>query len=371
MNYYAGLDVSMEVTSIAIMNQEGKIVFESSCKTDPKAITELLKSSNFTLTKIGIESGCITFWLIEELKNLKIDAICVDARHIATLIALNVNKTDKNDARVIANAMRCNLYKEVHHKTKESIEVGLQMGTRRTLLNVRTKLKNSIRGFLKAYGIRLKTVSHTDFPAKVRDALVCYTNDVQQAIEGLLKSYEEVCKNIEESEKALTKLSKTDPVIQLFESIPGIGPITAITYKAVIDNPHRFKKARDVGAYIGLTPTQYSSGDSIKQGGVSKRGSPELRNLLVECAIVILTISKKWSKLKAWGLKIMKKHGIKKAAAAVARKLSIIMLRMWQEGKPFIYGEKKEKINKETKDDVTMQKINRNSETRIREKKAA
>src|SRR5262249_29769502 len=112
-------------------------------------------------------------------------------------------------------------------------------------------------------------------------------------------------------------------------------------------NPYRFKNPRDIGAYLGLTPNQYSSGDTTRQGRISKCGSSELRALLVECATVILTRTKGWTKLKAWGLKIMKRSGLKKAAAAVARKLAIIMLRMWQEGKPFIRGEKKERINKE------------------------
>lgn len=343
MKYYAGLDVSMKETSIAISNESGKIVLETICVTEPEAIAKALNDSGFVLEKIGLESGCISFWLIDELKKLGLTGICIESKQMATLIALNVNKTDRNDARQIAQAMRCNLYKEVHLKTKESVEIGLQMGTRRTLIEIRTKLKNSIRGFLKAYGIRLGTISHNKFPSEVRSSISSCINEVQEAIEGLLKSYEEVCKNIECAEKALEVLCKKDPVIELFESIPGVGTITSLTYKAVIDNPHRFLKPRDIGAYLGLTPNQYSSGDTTKQGRISKCGSSELRTLLIECATVILTRTKGWTKLKAWGLKIMKRSGLKKAAAAVARKLAIIMLRMWQEGKPFIWGEKKEK----------------------------
>ncbi len=344
MTYYAGLDVSMKETSIAIVDVKGKIVFETACETDPEIIAKTLNDSNFVLEKIGLESGCISFWLIEELKHLSVNAICIESRKMATIIALKVNKTDRNDARLIADAMRCNLYTEVYHKTREAIDVGLQMGTRRTLVDVRTKLKNSIRGFLKAYGIRLGTISHKDFPESVRYFIKVTEPGVQAAIEGLLKSYEEVCKNIEDAEKRLEELMKKDPVIGIFESIPGVGTITALTFKAVIDNPHRFENLRDIGAYLGLTPNQYSSGDSVKQGRISKCGCSELRTLLVECGIVILTRTKGWTKLKAWGLKIMKRSGLKKAATAVARKLAIIMLRMWQTGEVFIYGEKKDKV---------------------------
>lgn len=347
MSYYAGLDISMKETSIAIVNDKGKVVFETMCKTEPDIIAKTLKDSRFAPEKIGIESGCISFWLIGELKELSLPAICIESKQMATLIALKVNKTDRNDARLIANAMRCNLYKEVHHKTKESVEVSLLMGARRTLVDTRTKLKNSIRGFLKAYGIRLGAVSHEKFSATVKNSLGICGNSVQAAIEGLLRSYEEVCKNIEMAGKELEAFCKKDTVVELFESIPGVGTITALTYKAVIDNPFRFTKPRDVGAYLGLTPNQYSSGDTVKQGRISKCGCTELRMLLVECATVILTRTQGWTKLKAWGLRIMKRSGVKKAAAAVARKLAIIMLRMWQEGKAFVWGEKKENAQKE------------------------
>ena len=343
MTYYAGFDVSMKTTTIAILNEKGKTCFEAICDSDPETIVKTMNDSGFICEKIGIESGSISFWLIEELKKSGFPAICIECRQMATIIALKINKTDKNDARLIAEAMRCNLYKEVYHKTRGSIEIGLQMGTRRTLIDIRTKLKNSVRGFLKAYGIRLGAISHEKFSEGVRQSLMGYGIEVQNAIEGLLNSFEEVCRNIESAEETLKKLCKKDPVITLFESIPGVGAITALTYKAVIDDPHRFTNPRNIGAYLGLTPTQYSSGESVKQGRISKCGSQELRSLLIECAIVMLTRTRGWTRLKAWGLKIMKKSGIKKAAAAVARKLAIIMLRMWQTGQPFIWGEKKKK----------------------------
>lgn len=347
MTYYAGLDVSMKTTSIAIIDETGKVVFETMCETDPEVIAKTLKDSKCIAEKVGIESGCMSFWLAEELNKLNINVICIESKQMATIIALKVNKTDRNDARLIAGAMRCNLYKEVYHKSRESIDAGLQMGTRRMLINVRTKLKNGTRGFLKAYGIRLGAISHQNFPTRVREAITSCDDSTQLAIEGLLKSYEEVCKNIEIAEKELEKLCKKDPLIALFESIPGVGTITALTYKAVIDNPYRFKKPRDIGAYLGLTPNQYSSGETTKQGRISKCGCSELRMLLIECATMILTRTKMWTKLRAWGLRIMKRSGLKKAAAAVARKLAIIMLRMWQKGKAFIWGENKEKTGKE------------------------
>jgi transposase len=346
MTYYAGLDVSMKGTSVAIVDGKGKIVFESACETEIESISKVIHDSGFICEKIGLESGCLSFWLIDELKKMSFNAICIESKQMATIIALKINKTDRNDARLIADAMRCNLYKEVYLKTKESIDIGLQMGARRALIDVRTKLKNSIRGFLKAYGARLGSVSHEKFPEATRCAMNGHEENVQLAIEGLLKSFEEVCKNIDIADKVIERLCKQDSTVGLFESIPGVGPITAVTYKAVIDNPHRFKNPRDVGAYLGLTPNQYASGDTVKQGRISKCGCSELRMLLIECSIVLLTRTEGWNRLKAWGLRVMKRSGLKKAAAAVARKLAIIMLRMWQTGQAFIWGEKKEKASK-------------------------
>ena len=176
---------------------------------------------------MGIEAGCISFWIIEELKKFSLPAICIESRQMAMIIALKVNKTDRNDARLIADAMRCNLYKEVFHKTKECIEIGVQMGVRRILINTRTKLKNGVRGFLKAYGIRLGAISHQKFSKAVRESLQGSGEGVIEAIESLLKSYEEVARNIEKVGQGLERLSKSDPIIGLFESIPGVGAITA------------------------------------------------------------------------------------------------------------------------------------------------
>lgn len=187
------------------------------------------------------------------------------------------------------------------------------------------------------------------FPAAVRDSIVTCGIGAQTAIEGLLSSYEKIREQVALIEHQLEDQIKSDPVIALLESIPGVGGITAMTFKAVIDDPFRFKNPRDLGAYLGITPVQYSSGESIKQGRISKCGCTELRTLLVECGMVILTRTTGWTKLKAWGMKIMKRSGIKKASTAVGRKLAIIMLLMWQRGEPFIWGEKKEALNKKIK----------------------
>jgi transposase len=137
----------------------------------------------------------------------------------------------------------------------------------------------------------------------------------------------------------LLKFAEHDPICRLFMTIPGVGPVTAITYKAAIDDPHRFAKSSNVGAYLGLTPRKYASGEMDYNGRISKTGDPMVREMLYEAAGSMLINSKKWSSLKAWGLRVAKRSSLKKARVAVARKLAVIMHAMWKTGETFRYSD--------------------------------
>lgn len=343
MKYYVGLDVSMKTTFISIVNQEKKIVFESEVSTDPDAIFSAIKSTKLDVENCAIESGSISHWLVQELLKRKIPIICVDARKMSKVLSININKTDKNDARLIAEALRCGFYSEVHQKTQEDAEMKILIGTRRTLIEVSTKLKNTIRGHLKIFGIRLGTCSNNKFENLVQAVLKNKPEVVQIAIKSLLETFKRTNNEIESLEKKITEMAKEDEDVKLLTTIPGIGIITAFTFKTYLGDPNRFKRSSSVGAYFGMTPTQYSSGEVIKQGKVSKCGSSEVRSLLNEAAFSIIYSSKSWSKIKAWGLKIKKKKGHKKAMMAIGRKLSVLMYRMIISRKPFEYGESKAK----------------------------
>lgn len=341
MKYYVGLDVSMKTTFITIVNQEKKIVFESEVSTDPEAIFSAIKGTKLDIENCAIESGSISHWLVQELLKRKIPVICVDSRKMAKILSININKTDKNDAHLIAEALRCGFYSEVHQKTQENAEMKILMGTRRTLIEVSTKLKNAIRGHLKIYGIRLGTASNNRFYNLVQTALKNKPEVVQIGIKSLLETFKHTNNEIESLEKKISKMAINDEDVKLLTTIPGVGIITAFTFKIYLGDPARFKKAYSVGAYFGMTPTQYSSGEIIKQGRVSKCGSAEVRALLNESAFSLVYASKSWSRIKAWGLKIKKKKGHKKAMMAVGRKLSLIMYRMLVSRKPFEYGTSK------------------------------
>jgi transposase len=338
MKYYAGLDVAMKETFMCVVDEAGKRVFESKASTSPQAIYDELAKSGVRLEKVGLEAGSLSKFLTKGLQDLDLNAICIDARKMAAILAVTINKTDKNDARGIADAMRGNHYKEVNLRNCKDNAIGIFLSSRNTLVENRGRLKNTVRGFLKVYGLRLGEVSHNQFSKTVYEALSNLPTEAVCGIEGLLKSYELINEQIKKMDKTLNELCKKDEEVKRLMTIPGVGMVVAMTYKTDIGDPTRFEKSESVGAYYGMTPRQYSSGETIKMGRASKCGSKDVRTLLTEAATSMLTRSKIWSSLKVWGLKIMKKHGLKKAAMAVGRKLAVIMHRMLITGESFRFS---------------------------------
>lgn len=341
MKHYVGLDVSMKTTFICILNEAGKVVHEGHEKTDPHLIADYLDTKGFKNCFLGFESGSLTHYLMTGFKERALHAVCMDARKLSALLSMKINKTDKNDARGIADALRTKMFSAVHCKPEDSIEKNILLAARKTLVYQHVQLKNTVRGLLKTFGIRMNSVGAKSFSKEVKKQLEKLSDICRKAVLPLLDIFDKVSEEIEGFDQQVRKIAYEDKEVQRLMTIPGVGPITAVTYKNEIFDPSRFKDAKSVGAYLGMTPTQYASGEMQRQGRVSKCGSTELRSLLVEAGIVLLTRSRKWSKLKAWGLKIMRKKGLKKAAVAVGRKLAVIMHRMMITKAEFIYGEQK------------------------------
>lgn len=345
MQYYVGLDVSNVETAICIVDQNNKIVKEGKVTSDPDSIHCYLEKSGLQFEKIGIEAGSLSHWLVSGLRARRWNVLCVDSRVMAALLSLNVNKTDRNDARTIANAMRCNNYKEVHLKSVESIKINCVLTARKTLVHQKTQLSNTIRGILKTFGLKLPTGKKS-----IREAIKFSLTSIEVAspeekkliaeidwsvIDTLITCHDKIEGQLDLLEAKLCLLVKNDPVIQRFMTHPGVGPVTAATYKAEIDDPTRFKKSRSVGAYLGMTPRQFSSGETVRMGRVSKNGPSELRALLHEAGVVVITRTKKKSRLKTWGLKKKIKLKTQKAGMAVGRKIAVNLHRMWIEGRDF------------------------------------
>ena len=341
MLHYAGLDVSMKTTFVCIVDEKGKVIKEAEVASEGESIGRFLRTTGLKIEKVGLESGCLTHYLKKDLMTQGYSVAGMESHKMAAILATIINKTDKNDARGIAEALRVGHYRECVHRSDKAIETRTVLHGRGTVVKARTHLITSLKGHLKVYGIRLGTGTGKTFRKKVECAIAALNTHVQQVIKSLLNVLDVVEEEIQKLDKTVKDIGKEDERVKLLQTVDGVGPITALAYIAEIDNPLRFEDSKDVGAYIGLTSTQYSSGELQRQGGISKRGSKSTRCALVEAATTLLTRCKKRSKLQAWGLKLMRKIGTKKAIIAVARKLAVIMHRMLITMKPFERSTKK------------------------------
>ncbi len=340
MRHYVGLDVSMEETSICVIDERGKVIHETVVYSGPEQIAAYLQSKGLLIEKVGLESGSLSNWLTRELQKLALPAVCIDARQMAALLSTQINKNDKNDARGIAQALRGSYCKEVTIKSEADVAIRTAVTARKALIRGAVKLKNTLRGLLKSYGIRIKA-SRKEFEAKVMSSIDKNDIALSISVEALLSSIKSVNAKVEELECYLKGLAKEDEVVKVLMTVPGVGVQTALSFKTAIGDPSRFKNSKSVAAYLGLTPRLYESGETSRTGKISKCGDTNTRSLLVEAAVVHLTRTKGSSKLKSWGLKLAKKKGHKKAAVAVARKLAVILHRMLVTETPFMTGEER------------------------------
>jgi len=340
MLHYIGLDISDKTTFICVIDQEGKIIYETNTLTDPKYINLEFQKLEFKIEAIGIETGSLSNWLVGSLRELGWNVLCLDAFKMAKLISMNINKTDKNDARMIAEAVRINCFSniqmKVHIRSEDARSLRCLIKAREYSVQSRIDLYHHIRGMLKDFGILTPSAKPEAFCNEVKKVLKETPSCVKSSVFSFLKIYETLTREINDLTKTLEAIAKQNEDVQRLTEIPGIGKITALYFLTIIDDPKRFENSKDVGAYLGLTPLQYSSGQSEKQYGISKRGDKTMRSLLYECSMVLLFRTKRTCNLKKWGLKKFKKKGAKKALVAVARKLAIRMHRIFLTKQPYI-----------------------------------
>jgi transposase len=340
MEHYIGLDVSLKQTSICVVNQMGSTVREGVVDSDPEAIAAFVKSKAPGTVRIGLETGPTATWLWTELKRLGLPVICIDARHAKAVLKMQINKSDRNDAAGIARIMQTGWFKEVRVKDLDSHSVRALLASRALLVKIKRDLENQIRGLLKNLGLVIGRAKFNVFEVRA-DELVAGRPELVAAVRPLLEARKAIEQQVGDLDRKVLKLARYDAQVRRFMTAPGVGPITALCFKATIDDPTRFKRSRSVGAYVGLTSRRHSSGEVDWSGRISKCGDAMLRTYLFEAANVLLTRVPKWSALKAWGLRLAKRNGLRKAKVAVARKLAVILHRMWIDGTEFTWSTKK------------------------------
>jgi transposase len=337
MRYFAGLDVSLEETSICIVDEAGQIVKELRAASEPEALVATLRDTGLTLERVGLEACSLTAWLHDGLTQAGLPAICIETRQANAAMKTMPNKTDRNDARVIAQIMRTGWFRQVHVKSRQCRLWRSLLVARRTILNEMRSIENVVRAILREAGVKLGTPSRVDFVERVRE-LAGGDPEVTPLVEPLLAILVTMLRELARLTKRVLEVVRKEVVCRRLMSVPGVGPITALAFRATIDRPDRFRHSRDVGAHLGLTPARYQSGETDIQGRISRCGDELARTALYEAAHSLLTRSRKWSSLRAWGVKIAKHRGMARARVAVARKLAVILHRMWTDGVEFRFG---------------------------------
>ena len=339
MELYVGMDVSLKETSICVVDDKGEIISEGTVVSEPAAIAKYIEAKAARAKRIGLETGPTTTWLWHALRALGLPVICIDARHAKAALSLQINKSDRNDAVGLARIMQAGWYKEVRVKSLPCHEVRAVLNSRAQLVKAKRDLENQIRGLLKNHGLIMGRAGGNVFRHRAAE-LAGEHGLLKEAIRPLLAVRETVRQEIAGLTRKLLALARTNDESRRLMTVPGIGPMNALAFCAAIDEPSRFRRSRSVGAYFGLTPRRHASGEVDWSGRISKYGDGLVRTYLFEAAGVLLTRVPRWCRLKAWGLRLVKRIGPKKARVAVARKLAVILHRMWRDGTDFIWTNK-------------------------------
>jgi transposase len=334
MEHFAGLDVSVNETSVCIVDETGKIVREAKVASEPGALLTVLNSGAHHFKRIGLEAGPLSQWLYSALGEANLPVICVETRHMRAVLQAQINKTDRNDARGIAQMMRAGLYRPVHVKTLRSQKLRMLLTHRKLLQSKAIAVENDLRGTLRNFGLKVGIVGKLRFETRIRE-LVENLPDLAILVEPLLVVRRVLREQIAVLHRRLLVIVRDDHVCRRLMTVPGVGPVVALTFRATLDVPARFRNSRAVGAALGLTPCKYQSGESDRTGGISRCGDEMMRVMLYEAAQVMLVRSTRWSWLKAWAMQIARRRGMKKAIVALARRLAVILHRIWVDGTEF------------------------------------
>jgi transposase len=333
MECYAGIDVSLKGSSICVVDATGKIVRETKVPSEPEPLVAFFRQLGRPLTRIGLEAGPLSQWLHAGLTRAGFEVVLLETRQVKAALSAMVVKTDRKDARGIAQLLRMGWFRPVHCKSLPAQETRALLAGRKLLQSKLLDLEFSIRGILRGFGLKVGPVSKGRFVARIRE-LTSGQPMLERVIEPMLRA-REVFHTLH---RAMLDLVRNNSLCRRLMTVPGVGAVVAITFTTAIDDPARFRRSRAVGAHFGLTPKEYQSGETDVTGGISKVGDGTVRVALYEAANVILTRSSRFSALKRWAMEVAKRRGMKRATVALARQLAVVLHRMWLDGSEFRFG---------------------------------
>ena len=335
MTYYAGTDVSLECSSVCVVDANGKIVREAKVPSEPEALIAWFASLGLGLERIGLEAGPLSQWLYAGLKQAGLAVELLETRHVRDAFKSMPVKSDRNDARGIAQLMRLGWFRPVHCKSIPAQEVRAVLTARKLIQVKLMDIENSLRGILRGFGLKVGKTTPKRFAGRIED-LVAGHPTLEVIGAALLSARAVLLHEFNAFEKRVRAMARSDAGTRLLMSTPAVGPIVALTYASAIDDPARFKSSKQAGAHFGLTPRKYQSGETDRSGRISKSGDAAVREALYQAAHVMLTKPvKNCTALKSWAMRIARRAGMRKAKVALARKLAVILHRMLADGQPF------------------------------------
>lgn len=335
MNQYAGIDVSLECSSVCVVDAQGKILREAKVASEPEALIAWFRSLGVGVERIGLEAGPLSQWLFAAMREAGLAVELLETRHVRKAFEAMPVKSDRNDARGIAQLMRLGWFRPVHCKSISAQETRSLLTARKLVQSKLCDVENSLRGILRGFGLKVGKTAAREFAGRVEE-LVAGHPHLDVIAKSLLAVRAVLQKEFAAFEKQTRKMARTDARTRLLMSTPAVGPIVALTYASAIDDPARFKSSKQAGAHFGLTPKKYQSGETDYTGRISKIGDSSVRTALYEAAHIMLTKPLKGcSQLKSWAMRIARRAGMSKAKVALARRLAVIMHRMLVNGTTF------------------------------------
>ena len=338
MDHYAGIDVSLERSSVCVVDATGRIIREAKVASEPEALVRFFRELGLPLTRVGLEAGPLSQWLHAGLTGAGLEAVLLETRHVKAALSAMVVKTDRKDARGIAQLLRMGWYRPVHRKSPDAQEARALLAGRKLLQAKLRDVELSIRGILRGFGLKVGEVSKGRFAARIGE-LIAGHEMLEAVIGAMLQAREGLRAEFVRLHRRMLAIVRGDAVCRRLMTVPGVGALVALTFKTAVDDPERFRRAKAVGAHFGLTPKRYQSGETDVSGGISKVGDASVRTALYEAANAMLTRTSGVSALKRWAMGVAKRRGMKRAKVALARKLAGVLHRMWANGADFRWGE--------------------------------
>ena len=330
-----GVDLGDRISHYCILDETGNVILEQSVPTTPKGIQQVF--SKISGYRIALETGTHSPWVSRLLTQWGHEVIVAHARNVQ-LITESSRKDDRLDARTLARLARIDpeLLGPVRHRSAKAQIHLTAIRARATLVSARTALVNAARGLTKSYGERLPKCGTEQMNREIAKGL---SPELQDVLEPLLREIESLNEHIAEYDRRIEQIAKeVYPEVALLKQVKGVGTLIALTYVLTLDDPHRFRRSRDAGCFLGLRPGRRNSGMSEPQMHISKEGDAYLRTLLVQGAHYILGPFGQDSDLRRWGLKLAERGGKnakKRAVIAVARKLAVLLHKLWVSGEVY------------------------------------